>query len=57
MIRVFANGPDDLVQSQVESYQRLKNGTLSIIRYSSRVKWDNQAKRAAYSPISWCSCY
>ena len=27
MFRVFANGPEDLVQSQVESYQRLKNGT------------------------------
>ena len=36
-------------QSQVESYQRLKNGylitpslTLSIIRYGSRVKWCNE---------------
>ena len=25
--RVFANGPGDQVQSQVESYQRLKNCT------------------------------
>ena len=27
MGRVFANGPADGVQSQVESYQRLKDGT------------------------------
>ena len=27
MVSVFANGPGDLGQSQVESYQRLKNGT------------------------------
>ena len=27
MSRVFANGPGDRVQSQIESYQRLKNGT------------------------------
>ena len=36
MSRVFANGPGDQIQSQVESYQRLKNCTwcltLSIIR-------------------------
>ena len=34
MCRVFANGPETGVQSQVESYQRLKNGTcltLSIL--------------------------
>ena len=39
------------VQSQVESYQRLKKWylmppclTLSIIRYGSRVKWSNPRK-------------
>ena len=44
------------VQSQVESYQRLKKWylispclTLNIIRYVSRVKWSN--------PIPWCSSY
>ena len=50
------------VQSQVESYQRLKKWylippclTLSIIRYGSRVKWSNPWKGAAAS--SWCSSY
>ena len=44
-VRVFANGRETWVQSQVESYQRLKKWylmppclTLSIIRYGSRVK-------------------
>ena len=52
------------VQSQVESYQRLKKWylrllglTLSIIRYGSRVKWDNPGKGEAPSPIPWCSSY
>ena len=42
---------ETLVQSQVESYQRLKKWylmppclTLSIIRYGSRVKWSNPEK-------------
>ena len=50
------------VQSQVESYQRLKKWylmplclTLSIIRYGSRVKWSNPAKGVAPSPTPWCS--
>ena len=45
------------VQSQVESYQRLKKWylmppclTLSIIRYVSRVKWSNPGKGVAPSP-------
>ena len=45
------------VQSQVESYQRLKKWylmppclTLSIIRYGSRVKWSNPGKGVAPSP-------
>ena len=50
------------VQSQVESYQRLKKWylmppclTLSIIRYGSRVKWSNPGKGVAPSPTHWCS--
>ena len=50
------------VQSQVESYQRLKKWylmppclTLSIIRYRSRVKWSNPGKGVAPSPTLWCS--
>ena len=49
------------VQSQVESYQRLKKWylmppclTLSIIRYGSRVKWSNPGKGVAPSPTPWC---
>ena len=51
--KVFANGPETWVQSQVKSYQRLKKWylmlpclTLSIIRYGSRVKWSNPGKEA-----------
>ena len=50
------------VQSQVESYQRLKKWylmppclTLSIIRYGSRVKWSNPGKGVAPSPTPRCS--
>ena len=50
------------VQSQVESYQRLKKWylmlpylTLSIIRYGSRPKWSNLGKGVASSPTHWCS--
>ena len=42
------------VQSQVESYQRLKK-TLSVIRYGSRVKWSNPGKGVAPSPTPGCS--
>ena len=49
--RVFAKGSKTEVQSQVESYQRLKKHylilpclTLSIIRYESKVKWSNPGK-------------
>ena len=52
------------VQSQVESYQRLKKWylmlpciTLSNIRYRSRVKWSNPGKGVAPSPTPWCSSY
>ena len=52
------------VQSQVESYQWLKKWyllvpclTLSIIRYGSRVKWNNPGKGVTPSPTPWCSSY
>ena len=52
------------VQSQVESYQRLKKWylmppclTLSIIRYGSRVEWSNQEKGVAPPPTLWCCSY
>ena len=51
------------VQSQVDSYQRLKNGTCppcftrSIIRYVSRVKWSNPGKGVAPFPTHWYSSY
>ena len=50
------------VQSQVESYQRLKKWylmppclTLRIIRYGSRVKWSNPGKGVAPTPTPRCS--
>ena len=52
------------IQSQVESYQRLKEWylippclKLSIIRYVSRVKWSNPEKGIAPSPTPRCSTY
>ena len=53
------------VQSQVDSYQRLKKKwylmppclSLSIIRYVSRVKWSNPRNGVAPSPTSQCSSY
>ena len=52
------------VQSQVESYQRLKKWylippglTLSIIRYVSRVKWSNPGKGVVPSPTPWSPTY
>ena len=52
------------VQSQVESYERLKKWylihpclTLSNIRYVSRVKWSNPGKGVAPSPTPRCSNY
>ena len=52
------------VQSQVESYQRLKKWyvippciTLSTIRYVSRKTWSNPGKGAVPSPIPQCSYY
>ena len=52
------------VQSQVESYQRVKKWylmppciTLSIIRYGSGVKWSNTRKGITPSPTPTCSSY
>ena len=52
------------VQSQVESYQRLKKWylmppclTLSIMRYRSMAKWVNPGKGVVPSPTPWCSSY
>ena len=52
------------VQSQVESYQRLKKWylivpclTLSIIRYVSREKWRNLGEGVTPSPTPQCSSY
>ena len=63
-IRIWVCYTETCVQSQVESYQRLKKWylmplclTLSIIRYGSRVKWSNQEKGVAPSPTPCCSIY
>ncbi len=52
------------VQSQVESYQRLKQWylitpclILSNIRYVSRVKWSNPGKGVVPFPTPWFSSY
>ena len=52
------------VQSQVQSYQRLKKWylmspclTLSIIRYGSRVKWSNPGNGVVPPPTPCCSSY
>ena len=52
------------VQSQVESYQKLKKWylippclTLSIVRYMPKVKWSNPGKRVVPSPTPQCSSY
>ena len=57
-------GRKTVVQSQVESYQRLRKCylippclTLSIIRYVSRVKWSNPGKGVAAFLIPQCSSY
>ena len=64
ILSLFANGSGDWVQSQVESYQRLKNWylippclTFSIIRYVSRVKWSNPGNGVVPSPTPRCSSY
>ena len=64
MVRVSPMAQETGIQSQVESYQRLKKWylmppylTLRIIRYGSRVKWSNPGKGVAPSPTPWCSSY
>ena len=66
MVRVFANAivRETGVQSQVESYQRVKKWylmppclTLCIIRYGSKVKLSNPRKAEAPSRTPWCSSY
>ena len=53
MSRVFANGPG--VQSQIESYQRLKKKKwflmLPCLRDGSRVKWNNPGKVVEFTFI------
>ena len=62
LVRVFTKGLGYLVQSQVESQQRLKKCyltshlTLSIIRYGWSVKWCNPGKVVAPSTPR-CSSY
>ena len=55
---------DTGVQSQVESYQRLKKWylmltglILAIIRYESRINRKDQEKGVAPFPTLWCSRY
>ena len=62
--RVFANGPEAWVQSQVASYQRLLKWylippclTSSIIRNVSRVKWSNPEKGVDPFPTPKRSSY
>ena len=64
MGRVFTNGWETWVQSQVESYQRLKKCysippylTHSNIRYVSKVKWSNPGKGVTLFPTPRCSSY
>ena len=52
------------VQSQVESYQKLKKWysippclTFNILTYVSRVKWSNPREGVAPSSTPWCSSY
>ena len=60
MNRVFPMIRETGVQSQVESYQRLKKWYLMppyIIRYRSRVKWSNPENWVEPFPIPHCSSY
>ena len=63
MVRVFANGPETWIQSQVESYQRIKKWclippclTLSSIKYGSR-KVKPSRERSSALPIPGCNSY
>ena len=60
MSRVIANGPGDQVQSQVESYQRLKkmvlDGTLlNTQHYKVRIKGKVEQFRKWSSALSYTS--
>ena len=60
MVRVFANGPDDLgsIPGRLKKWYLMPPClTLTIIRYVSRVKWSNPGKGLAPSPTPWCSSY
>ena len=64
MVECSLMSRDTGVQSQVESYQRLKKWylipsclTLRIIRYVSRVKWSNPGKGVAPFLTPRCSSY
>ena len=54
MVRVFANGPGDLgsIRGQ-DSKMVLDASLLKIIRYGSRVKWDNPEKGVTPFPTPW----
>ena len=63
--RVFANGPGNqgslpgrvIPKTLKELYLIPPCLTLSIIRYVSRVKWDNPGKRVVPFPTLCCSSY
>ena len=65
MVREFAEwSRKPLFNSRSQSYQRLKKWylmppclTLNIIRYGSRIKWNNLVKGVARFPTSGCSSY
>ena len=63
MVRVFPNGPGAEIQSQVESYQRLKKLYLILPcltqHYTVRIKGklSNPGEGVASSPTPWCSGY
>ena len=64
MSRVFANDPGDRGSIPGQVIPKLKKWylippclTLSIIRYGSRVKWNNPEKRQALSLTPRCSSY
>ena len=63
--RVFTNGPGDWVsipgrvipKTQKVVLDAALLGTLSIIRWGSRVKWSNPGNGVAHSPTPSCSSY
>ena len=64
VVKVFANGPGDLgsipgrvISKTQKCYLMPPCLTLSIIRYGSRVKWNNAGKGVAPSPTPWCRSY